>query len=316
MTRSTSPPLLKYPLSLFQEDTDYMMIRVLTYEAPGLTRTGNNFGFRTSSDAVREALGSRENEVVQGRIILPIPSNLADFNATNWADSSINSIALDAIQQLKGGLNDLSVENLKDGSALSKISDRVKGILGQYKEAITDPTIAENLENFLVAGAVNIFGANVDANSLISRGSGQVLNPNLELIFKGVKLRNFQYAFDFNPRSQAEGEVVKGIIKTFKKRMAAKSTASSDGGAGIFIQAPEVFDIKFMRGSQPHPFLYAMKVCALTNMSTNYTGTGAYATYYDGTPVKMTMNLQFTELSPVYTEDYDNPSEAGPGVGF
>ncbi len=316
MANRNSPGLLKYPLSLFEEDTDYMMIRVLTYEPPGLTSSGNNFGFRTSSDAVREALGSRENEVVKGRIILPIPSNLADFNATNWADSSINSIALDAIKEIKGGLNDLGIENLKNGSAFGNIKERITGVFSKYKSAITDPTIAENLENFLVAGAVNIFGANVDANSLISRGSGQVLNPNLELIFKGVKLRNFQYAFDFNPRTQAEGQVIKGIINTFKKRMAAKSTASSDGGAGIFIQAPEVFDIKFMRGSQPHPFLYAMKVCALTNMSTNYTGTGAYATYYDGTPVKMTMNLQFTELSPIYTEDYDNPSEAGPGVGF
>ena len=95
--------------------------------------------------------------------------------------------------------------------------------------------------------------------------------------------------------------------------MAAKSTASNGAGAGLFIKAPDVFQLKFMKGQGEHPFLYKIKQCALTNMNVTYDGAGAYATYGDGTPVKMTLQLSFRELSPVYTEDYD---EAGAGVGF
>ena len=96
--------------------------------------------------------------------------------------------------------------------------------------------------------------------------------------------------------------------------MAAKSSASSGGGEGLFIKSPDIFQLNFKRGAETHPFLFDLKPCALTGMSVNYTGTGAYATYEDATPVKMVLNLQFRELSPVYNEDYKD--EAGPGVGF
>ena len=48
-------------------------------------------------------------------------------------------------------------------------------------------------------------------------------------------------------------------------------------------------------------------------MTVNYTQSGTYATYYDGTPVNMRMNITFKELNPVYIEDY---SDDVPGVGY
>ena len=50
-------------------------------------------------------------------------------------------------------------------------------------------------------------------------------------------------------------------------------------------------------------------------MSVNYTGDGTYATYGDGTPVSMIMDLTFRELEAVYDEDYDKVPSAE-GVGF
>ena len=98
--------------------------------------------------------------------------------------------------------------------------------------------------------------------------------------------------------------------------MAAKSTASGNKEAkGLFISSPDVFQLQFMSGNEKHPFLHTHKICALTSMNVNYSGTGAYMTYEDSTPVQLSMDLTFNELSPVYTEDYDDIS-LDEGVGF
>ena len=43
----------------------------------------------------------------------------------------------------------------------------------------------------------------------------------------------------------------------------------------------------------------------MTDISVNYTGEGVYATYNNGTPVSMIMNLSFKEVAPIYDIDYD-----------
>ena len=108
-------------------------------------------------------------------------------------------------------------------------------------------------------------------------------------------------------RAQRELQVTRGsfgkehkkIIKAFKRNMAPK------GSGGNFLSTPNIFQINYMEGSNEHPFLNKFKLCALTNMSVNYTGDGVHATYVDGTPISMQMDLSFSELTPIYNEDYN-----------
>ena len=67
-----------------------------------------------------------------------------------------------------------------------------------------------------------------------------------------------------------------------------------------------------MKGGQLHPFLNSFKTCELKNVAVTYTGSGTYATYEDGTPVHMKLDLAFTELNPIYAEDHDTVG----GVGY
>lgn len=94
--------------------------------------------------------------------------------------------------------------------------------------------------------------------------------------------------------------------------MTAKSSSTTNS-LGIFIGAPDVFQLSYRRGKSPHPFLNKFKPMALTNMQLNYTASNTYATYADGTPIHIQMSLTFTELNPVYSEDYNDD---GIGVGF
>ena len=160
---------------------------------------------------------------------------------------------------------------------------------------------------FFGSMAANVFGANTSFEGLLSRSTGQIINPNLELLFTGVALRSFTFDFNFVPRSGPEGEAVKKIIRMFKKAMSAKTTSSVNN---VLLSAPNVFRLTYKSGSADHPFLNKFKIMALDNMAVNYTASGQYATYDNGTPVHMQMQLSFKELNPIYAEDYDD------GVGL
>ena len=97
--------------------------------------------------------------------------------------------------------------------------------------------------------------------------------------------------------------------------MAPKAGEFNGTAAGIFIQSPDVFQLKFLKDDVDHPFLHSFKLCALTGMAVNYTNAGTYSTYEDGTPVNIRMSLTFKELNPVYREDYDEGIGKN-GVGY
>ena len=98
-------------------------------------------------------------------------------------------------------------------------------------------------------------------------------------------------------------------------KLLAKKGAEVGGGAGLFIKSPSVFKLQYMSGGKPHPYLNRFKICALQGLSLNFTGSGTYATYSDGTPVNMNLSLNFQELTPIYFEDYGS-AEGKTGVGY
>jgi len=83
-----------------------------------------------------------------------------------------------------------------------------------------------------------------------------------------------------------------------KKNMAAKKVGT------LFLETPNIFELEYKKGNKLHPFLHRFKQCALSDMSVNYTGENVYATYNDGTPISLIMNLTFKELVPIYEDDY------------
>ena len=85
--------------------------------------------------------------------------------------------------------------------------------------------------------------------------------------------------------------------------------------SGVFLKSPKVFKLEYMSGADTHPFLNRFKIMALTGMAVNYTGSNTYATYDDGTPVHMQLTLGFSELTAIYSGDYDIESGAK-GVGY
>ena len=77
----------------------------------------------------------------------------------------------------------------------------------------------------------------------------------------------------------------------------------------LFLKSPFTFRLQYLHRSSPHPFLNRFKECALQNLTINYAPEGQYATYGDGVPTAYEMQMQFTELEPVFNDDYEFSDE-------
>ena len=307
--------VLRYPLESLTEQTDYLQIDIEEYvpigegyvTAPGDKGryvTGDTFG---SDRAGRRSSGrlSKKPLINNGTILLPIPSNLQDTNQVEYGSSSLNGLAATGVQAAEGIMRTQLGGN-QDPFGIQQIQNVAAGVKNSVTEGVGDSGAASNaLTKFLSAKAINIFGGNVTANQLLARGNGEVLNPNMELLFNGPTLRNFRFNFKLTPRNEKEAEQVRLIIRAFKRNMAPQAQGGSLQSGNWFLKTPNVFNLRYRSGRKNHPFLHRFKQCFLENCSVNYTGEGVHTTYDDGTPVSMLLDLTFKEIQPIYDVDYD-----------
>ena len=266
-------------------------------------------GFETTDANSR--LSKDMNSRTKYMIELPIPQDINDSNSVTWGEDRMNVLELAALnvaqKAMTGNIAENAVQTAEAAVTMLNTGVEIPGLTADTQAAVRAA---------ISGAAIGALGSNVSARSVISRSTGQILNNNLELLFQGVNLRSFPFSITFSPRGPEESAVVKDIIRSLKMSMAPKA-GEIDGSVslGMFLKSPDVFQLRYMKDDVDHPFLNAFKLCALTGMSVNYTNAGTYATYEDGTPVNIRMNLTFKELNPIYHEDYTQAA-AGFGVGY
>tara|TARA_A100001388_G_scaffold260744_1_gene229000 strand:- start:1010 stop:2035 length:1026 start_codon:yes stop_codon:yes gene_type:complete len=319
---------LRYPKDRrIESDVDYLRLQIAKYKAPfqlgsdspltglvtDVTKRKNDKGEETGeldikfgTSGLREVAkrtGTRSNrqslKEPLGQIVLPIPQQLSDISAIDWTDGKLNPIEAYGLAATGTIIKEFGQGGIGGGV------DAVKQIFNQIgldaKAAAGNPQIQNAVLAAISGAAIGNLGGNVTANQLVSRATGQVFQPNLELLFNGVNLRVFPFTFEFFPRNRDEGVEVKRIIRLLKESM----LPSKGGAEGVFISAPHIFQLTYMKGDGSHPFLNKFLPMALTNMSVNYTGSNTYSTFYDGTPTHIKVEVLFKELNPIYREDYD-----------
>lgn len=294
----------RYPRKRLDDNQDYLKITCLEYKPPGIGDFGSvNFNLPSSDDTYR-TIGIQD---IKGTILLPIPDNIPQSsNSTNWGQPS-------TISPLAAGLVQIGQEAITEGpiNGIKSLFASGKKVLEAAQTSIGQKAVQTG---FNAAAVGQLLGQENLFNDVLGRQTGAVFNENVELLFRGLNLRpSFQFSFDISPRFKEETEEVKKIIIFLKKEMSAKKGNTSGAAAGLFLTAPSVFKLQYMSGQNIHPFLNSFKICALTDLLLNFTGSNTYATYSDGTPVHMQLTLQFQELTPIYNSDY---SEDTTGVGY
>ena len=323
--------VLRYPMEALSDTTDYLQIDIVEYKsAKELSGSNNTLTAAAGSRSVAQLGQSNARKGLKGTglatkrlkdrgtIILQMPSSIQDGNSASYGESKMNTLvgaAAGAVKETMTGVGEAIGNADSLGAAvtggLEAGKDALTGIKGSEGVLSGAKTL---LTNQLTASALGALGGNVSAADLLARSTGQVFNPNMELLFNGPTLRSFRFSFKFTPRNAKEAEQVRLIIRTFKSNMAPKVDQSTQiSGNSLFIKTPNVFELRYRRGIQDHPFLHRFKQCFLTDVSVNYTGEGVYATYDDSTPISMQMDLTFKEIEPVYNTDYE---DSDVGVGF
>jgi hypothetical protein len=307
-----SVPNYRYPIKNINASDDFLKITSFKYEPPRLNlgNTGS-FAQRSSDDVVSE--GGYGSPTGRGTVILPMPQTIQDSNGASWGAGTMDPLQTATMSAAMG-----VIEGKDPVTGTANAVTQLLGKLG----AASQTAIGQDLtKTFFATKASEALTGNGDFNQSLSRQTGAVLNSNTELLFNGIAPpRAFSFSFDLVPRSEPESKVIKDIILFFKKESAAQKGAETGGAAGLFLKSPSVFKLQYMSGGKSHPFLHQFKICALTSMSVNYTGSGTYATYSDATPVHMQMALSFNELTPIYREDYvdnsGNNKSTLTGTGF
>jgi hypothetical protein len=277
-TRNKFSLTLKYPENLQAEFQDVIQFSMVKY-SPKTFNTGDSESLSAFNER-RKINPSGKDKNVIGVVTLPIPGGIGDGNLVDWGPNSLDMIQANLVAIADaaiggGGEAGANAANTKLDAIKNNRDAMVSIVKNKFAEAATDTT------------------------NTLSRTRGAVLNPNMELLFNGPQLRPFSFTFKLSPRSKKEAESVRSIIRFFKQGMSPIRTQSN-----LFLKAPHTFQIQYRHKNEEHKFINKIKECALLSFVVNYTPESNYATFTDGAMVSYEIQMQFTELEPIFNDDY------------
>ena len=285
---------------------DFLKIDIMKYQPRELNKANG------TSLALKD-LGFKDRDVNRksiGAVILPIPGGIRDNQQVSWSNDKMTAVQLAA--------SDIALSTISGGVGAG--IDRTQDILGRGQSNISD------IKKALTA---NIAGAAAGANRLLTRTTGAIMNPNMELLFDSPQMRNFTFSFILAPRSQKEAKTIIKIIRFFKQGMAPIRSKSR-----LFLRSPHTFRLAYKHRakkqettadqnnpSTDHKYLNKFKECAMNGFGVDYTPNGQYSTYEDGVMTAYQVTMNFQEIAPIYNDDYGADettftTNTDPEIGF
>lgn len=314
-TKTTSNALqygsLQYPSNIFKNQQDILHIQQIVLEPLNVEEV-----FADPEKALNGALkplGGRATKI-NGNVFLPMPNNAADSNATAWGSDQMNNLTAALVSKAyesPGSTLGAAIigaagqaVGLGNVAQAAQLVDLLRQIGGT---GALDPNLERQFNAILTSAAMKQAGFDIPPEQILAK-SGVVPNSNLELLFNNVSLREFTFSYRMSPRSKEEAIEVRKIIHFFKRGMAAKrGNQQKTGNAGTFLNAPNIFDLKYITSDgKPIDGVNKFKRCALTNFAVNYAPEGQWSAYEEGQPVSYNIGMSFTEIEPVYEQDYED----------
>ena len=222
--------------------------------------------------------GTQVNQVLNGSIALPIPSNLADTFSMRVLPTELGSVG-NATRDIvsMAGEGNLTAMGVFE-TAKSALAGKGTRIAAATLDSLTGTNTAKAIE---VA-------------------TGMVVNPRIALAFEGVDLKSHTFTWTLAPRSAAESDKLRKIIQQIKK--SALPTFNNSFGQKVFLNYPNVVDVFFLGTTDG--FMYYFKRAMISQVEVNYSGSGAPAFVEGGKPAVVGLTISMTEIDIHTSEDY------------
>ena len=204
----------------------------------------------------------------------------SEYSEFNLMDEGGLIAGIRAINQIasKNSTDDIKTDSF--GSAAKSIGKMVGNIAGTQPETIYLASKVLGMENI---GAV------------LNKARGYAINPQVQMIYRGIDLRTFQLTFTFTPKSAQEAKEVDEIIALFKHHYAPRLESGTETSVNsMFFIPPSMFTVQFMHDGRENTHLPKYGECVLSNITVDYAPNG-FASYEDGSPVQSQLMLQFKE---------------------
>ena len=225
-------------------------------------------------------------------ILLYIP---ADFTSTTSATYTKADFGLSQRQL------DQFVENAKD-----------KGVVDAVGEIGTGALLSQGFTSFL----------NGLQGGIKNVREGRAKNPMTESMFEGVSFREWNFEYEFWPKSSEEAEMVKYIIYTFRTAMlpdtfgeqmkvqvgTAKATNEGQNlnADENYFNHPNIFEVSFEGPIASHLDGFLDMVC--TKCDVSHFNNGNNTTFGNSAPISQKMSLSFQEIKMLTQESYQEIS--------
>ena len=217
-------------------------------------------------------------------IALYMPSTVSVTYTANYTDTEIGAGAA-AAQRFLGA------NSFKDGVGIALSAEMNAEVVQALKTA--------------ALGTVGAVPGMEGTRELYEMNAGFIMTNRIELAFKGLPKRGFQYTFKMIPKSEQEAEEVKNIVTAFKMNMLPEGMLATGGFTGRNLKIPNTFDIKYMFVGIENSYLHKISTCVLESLNVTYGG-DRYKTFdgnSDGAPpVETTITLNFKEMELITKE--------------
>ena len=216
-------------------------------------------------------------------IALYMPASVAVTYGAKYTDQEISPMA-GAIGQAVG--------DMSNGMDLVDTYERIL------------PKVTDGLQQAaLKMGTAVLDGLGITGvREAIEIGRAEVIADRMQLAFKGVDRRSFQYTFKMTPKNAREADEIKKIVAAFKINMMPEYKE----GKRDTLNYPATFDIEYHYKGKRNDYLNRVSECFLENVQVQYGG-DRYKTFdphnsEGAPPVETSVTLAFKEIEIMHRE--------------
>jgi hypothetical protein len=242
--------------------------------ASALAKKGLNYGTDLQSFVTPEI------KKTSTEIYLYMPDTLAVDYVNSYQENDLETMT-NGYNRIIGGLSSIAEQVINGGQSKTNIAINAADQFGVELAG---------------KGIDKILGTNGGITDLALKASGKAINPQLQLIYRGVGFRTFNMTFIFTPKSERESDHVSAIINAF---VFASSPTVDTAGAGMYFIPPSIFSMQFLMaasdGGIENDRIFKVGKCILETVNVDYAPNG-WAAYSGGAPVQTQLTLQFKEI--------------------